>query len=70
MTLPGVDAIPAWVDIGTAPKDGRPVLAWSRTWKHGMQVVRWEESRGCWAGPAGSKVSPTHWYPHVPDPKM
>ena len=63
-----------WQPIETAPKDGRPILAYGHIAlsNHAIGVVVWSETYGLWdaendpdQGPWDSK--PTHWMP-LPEP--
>ena len=59
-----------WQPIETAPKDGKRILAWQKTW-YMVNTCHWSDNTNCWIK-AGVKLEhpdlwPTHWMP-LPKP--
>jgi hypothetical protein len=54
-----------WQDIATAPKDGKPLLGFSRIGDHNVtRVLSWDEEDEAWiCSGSGSPYDPTHWRP-------
>ncbi len=55
-----------WQPIETAPKDGKPILCFSRIHDHNVtRVLYWDDDGGeGWVCPSsGSSYNPTHWRP-------
>lgn len=65
-----------WNPIATAPRDGRPILAWDPYYL--MRCVRPDTTSGSWLtdlpygferGEREMRVEPTHWMP-LPEPPL